>query len=852
MNTPKKAVVAVGIVVGLLLAVAGALAFLLDVNQFRPLLESQLRERLNRPVSLGAMDLKMFPLAIRVADVSIGQPEGFPSPQPFLQAKEVFVGVAFLPLLRKQVSVDAIRLQAPRIELIRNSSGVWNYETAARGQGSGAATSLTLNELQIADGQVALDDRKAAAARDVYEHIDATLKGLGANRRGSLSGSVRLDTMAAVLKIQSDFDLAGAPAAKGTLSLISDRNKDPLNVDFDVRRPAHGPLVINSLTARIGALLATVAGSVDIAKTPAALQLHAQTANAAIGDLTRIAALYGAEFPAGLKVDGILRADVQVTGTTEKPLLAGKIEATKAQITAKDLAEPVQASELSIELTPDVLTTRPFTLETGATRLTAQATVNNYASTSRTVQASLAASGARVEELLRMASVYGLKPAGLSGTGIVNIDLKVSAAGKAFRYSGSGSLRDVSLTSPKLPKTLSVATADLKFAEDRIGLEHLQLALGSMHLDGDLSVRDFSQPDLQFNAHIDQLNVAELQKDWGGQEAKKDSSPAPITKITANGTLSVDQIIDRKITLTSVKTTIKLAKGILVLDPLSATVFGGQQSGSLTADLRGTAVTYAIKSKLTNVDANQLLSATSSLKGVLSGALSGNADLQFTSKPNEDIARSLNGKLSLLMGQGRLSGVPVLNEIANIGRFFGYAKKQDGGTNISKMSGSLNIQNGLATTNDLFMDMGEGTLSGTGNINLVDQTLKLHVTTILGKDFALKSAPGQIGGLLTTVLANQKNELVVPALVSGTFAQPKFTPDTEQFTNMKLRGLLPTAGNPGALTTGIKGLVDSFTGKQADTKSADAKSGEAKAADPVQDGLNNLFDQFRKKKGEKK
>lgn len=845
MNMPKKAVVAAGIVAGLALVVVGALAFVLDANQFRPLLESQLQERLHRPVSLGAMSLKMFPLAIRVSDVLIGQPEGFSSPQPFLRAKEVFVGVAFLPLLRKQVSVDSIRLQAPRLELIRNQSGVWNYETGAGGQNSGAANNFTLDELQVEDGQLALDDRKAATARDVYEHIDATLKGVGPNRRGSLSGSVRLDTIAAALKIQSDFELADAPAAKGTLTLISDRNKDPLNVAFDLRRAAHGPLAINSLTAKIGALVASATGSVDIGKTPPTLRMRVQTTGAAIGDLTRIAALYGAEFPVGLKVDGFLQADVQVTGTTEKPLLAGKIEATKAQISAKDLAEPVRASELFIDLTPDVLSTRPFTLETGATRLTAQAIVTNYGSSSRTVQASLAASGARVEELLRMATAYGVKPAGLAGTGMVNIDLKISAAGKAFRYSGSGSLRDVSLTSPKLPKTLSVTAADLKFAEDRIGLEHLQAALGSMHLDGAVSIRDFSRPDLQFNAHIDQLNVAELQKDWGSHEAKKDS--APITNIAANGTLTVDQIIDQNITLTSVKTTIKLANGILTLDPLSALVFGGRQSGSIVADLRGAAVSYAVNSKLTNVDANQLLSATSSLKGVLTGALSGDADLQFFSRPNEDIAKSLNGKLSLLMGQGRLSGVPVLNEIAGIGRFFGYAKKQDGGTNISKLSGSLNIRNGLATTNDLFMDFVEGTLSGTGNINLVDQTLKLHVTTILGKDFAQKSAPGQIGGLLTTVLANQRNELVVPALVSGTFAQPKFTPDTEQFTNMKLRGLLPTAGNPGALTSGIKSLVDAFTDKQGDAKSTETKPGEQPP-----DSLINLFDQFRKKKGEKK
>ena len=133
-------------------------------------------------------------------------------------------------------------------------------------------------------------------------------------------------------------------------------------------------------------------------------------------------------------------------------------------------------------------------------------------------------------------------------------------------------------------------------------------------------------------------------------------------------------------------------------------------------------------------------------------------------------------------------------------------------------------------------------------MGLVDQSLKLRVTTVLGKDFAQNNVPGQIGGLLSTVLANQQGELVVPMLVTGTFAQPKFAPDAEQMANLKLRGLLPTATNPGALTSGIKGLVESMTGKQ-----RDAKPDETKSGDNVQDSILNLFDQFRKKKdGDKK
>jgi hypothetical protein len=115
------------------------------------------------------------------------------------------------------------------------------------------------------------------------------------------------------------------------------------------------------------------------------------------------------------------------------------------------------------------------------------------------------------------------------------------------------------------------------------------------------------------------------------------------------------------------------------------------------------------------------------------------------------------------------------------------------------------------------------------------------VTAVLGRDFVSKNAPGgQVAGLLTTVLANQNGEMVVPAVITGTFANPKFTPDSDQMAKMKLKGLVPTAANPAALTSGVAGIVNAIRGKQP----ADAQPGDA----PADNGIVGIFDQFRKKK----
>jgi uncharacterized protein involved in outer membrane biogenesis len=841
----RKILIAALIVIALPLLALVALPFLLNGNSFRPTLQAQAEQRLHRPVTVGDIQVKTFPLALAISDLNIGQPAGVASKLPFVEAKQVSVAVDLWPLLRKEVVVRSVELKSPRIELVHSPSGAWNYETGtgdSGGQTASSGGSFTLDHLTIEDGQVALDDQKAGKPRDVYEHIDLDVKDLGLDRAGSLNGTVRLDTMAAVLKIQSDFVTGPAISAKGNLTLTSDRSKEPLNVAYDVRRAnATGPVNIQQLDAKIGSLAASATGSVDVQATPSPVQIHAKTASAPIADLMRLAALYGAALPADLKIDGNIQADLQITGTTDKPLVAGRIEATKAQISSKELAEPVRASELVVDFTPESAATQPFVLETGATKLTAQATIAGYSEDKPRVNATIQTSGARVEELLRMASAYGVKPAGLNGTGAINLDMKVAQSGKAVSYSGTGSLQGVSLTSPDLPKAVTVAAAAIKFSDDRIVLDNLQAGMGDMHLNGSLSLKDFARPDLQFNLHIDQVNVDELSKMTAPaskpEKAAKQKPAASLDKIAAHGAVVIDKLLYQQSALTNLKATLALANGVLKLDPVTAGIFGGQEAGAITADLRESSTPFTIKVKLTGVDSNQLLSATSSVKNVVSGPISGSFDLRFVSKENQNVAATLNGLAQVQMGPGRIAGVSILNELASIGRFLGYTNKQEAYTNINKVSGSLNIQNGVATTNDLLVDLGGGNLAGAGTMGLVDQTLKLKVTATLTKDYMQKNGIGQVGGLLSTVLSNQKGDMVVPAIVSGTFAQPKFAPDAEQMAKLKLSGLFGGNG-------GVQSLINTITHKPQD---ANAAPGDT----TPQGAVNDLLNQFLKKKEKK-
>ncbi len=60
---------------------------------------------------------------------------------------------------------------------------------------------------------------------------------------------------------------------------------------------------------------------------------------------------------------------------------------------------------------------------------------------------------------------------------------------------------------------------------------------------------------------------------------------------------------------------------------------------------------------------------------------------------------------------------------------------------------------------------------------------------------------------MNTALANNKGELVIPVIVTGTFTRPVFAPDVQKIAQMKMQHLLPSTSNPGALTSGILGSL---------------------------------------------
>jgi hypothetical protein len=238
-----------------------------------------------------------------------------------------------------------------------------------------------------------------------------------------------------------------------------------------------------------------------------------------------------------------------------------------------------------------------------------------------------------------------------------------------------------------------------------------------------------------------------------------------------------------------------LDHGIITAKPLNANLYKGQELGTVVINTRSTPPTYTVDSKLQNVDANQLLSTISPVKQTLYGLLSANADTHFTTPAGaQSILPSLNGKVSLILKDGKIANIDLLHELSQIAQFQ-HSSAMEPATRLIQLTGDFDITNGVARTNNLKATIDAGSVAAQGTVDLAREALNLRLTVVFSQDMSQTVGGTQIGGFLNTALANNKGELVIPVLVTGTLHQPVFAPDLQSVAQMKVKNLLPSVDN---------------------------------------------------------
>ena len=496
----RKIAIIIGVVVAVIILAAVVFVATINPNDYRGAIQARLEQQLNRRIGLGNMDLGLFPPRFRVFNLSIADDPRFGNNRPFVETQELSVSVQLLPLLSKSLQVDSLSLQRPSVELIKNAQGVWNFASLGK-EAAGEAPSgrtgtpkglappssssggqqLSLGELAINDGQVAITDLHARKPRTVYDHINLKLGDFASNAPFGLDASVHLpgsgnqelslkgiggpfsNANPAATPFNGTLDLkqveiAGlqkfleSPAlvdTNGVLSghtLIDSQNGKlsatglmtvekprlhgidvgyPISADYDITDDiANDLLRINKGAIKLGPTPLFLSGTVNSKPTPAQLDINLKAANVSITEVARLAAAAGMAFSPGTTVAGTMNANLQARGAANKPVLNGTLAGHDLQISGKDIPKPVQVKALNVSLTPAEIRSDNFNVSSGGTTAAAQFTMTQYASNSPQVDATLRAPQAALPELLSIAKAYGVTGLDkISGAGNLSLDL---------------------------------------------------------------------------------------------------------------------------------------------------------------------------------------------------------------------------------------------------------------------------------------------------------------------------------------------------------------------------------------------------------------------------------------------
>lgn len=144
MKFLKRAMIGIVALVVVLFLVLAIFISTLDLNAYKEQIEDITREQTGRDLTInGELDASFFPwVGISIGEVELSNAKGF-GDRPFARIDEANVSIEVLPLLRRQIHVDAVSLSGLMLDLQRAADGSTNWDDLMQ---ASATTSTTTDD----------------------------------------------------------------------------------------------------------------------------------------------------------------------------------------------------------------------------------------------------------------------------------------------------------------------------------------------------------------------------------------------------------------------------------------------------------------------------------------------------------------------------------------------------------------------------------------------------------------------------------------------------------------------------------------------------------------------------------
>jgi AsmA protein len=374
------------IALAVLLLILIVLPFLINVNTFRPKVESEASAALGRPVTVGNLSLSIFSGSVSADNITVADDPAF-SKSAFLTAKTLNIGVELMPLIfSKQLNVTDITLNEPQITLLKAANGQWNFSSMGSAStkkqpsaGGSLRSTLSIAKLNVRHGKLLIGTANSSAKPATYDNVDVTvtnfsftsqfpftltaqLPGSGSASISGNAGPIQADAartpVAATVKIKDmniaalgfldpASGIAGLADFDGTLTSDGRHAKavglftgkqmkfsakgspSPKvitvkhSVDLDLDNQS-GTITQGDIA--IGNAQAHLTGTFQSAGTSEQVNLRLNAPGMPLDELEPVLPAMGVILPSGSQLrGGTLSADLAIAGPIDKPVITGPV-----------------------------------------------------------------------------------------------------------------------------------------------------------------------------------------------------------------------------------------------------------------------------------------------------------------------------------------------------------------------------------------------------------------------------------------------------------------------------------------------------------------------------------------------
>jgi AsmA protein len=397
----KKVLIGLGVFIALFVVIAVAVPLFIDADRFRPRVEQEASAALGRKVTVGHLNLSILRGAVVADDVKIADDTKFSS-QPFLTAKALRIGAEIWPLITsKEMKISSVRLEEPKINLIKNAAGKWNFESlgagtpAKAGSGGSANPPLSVASLKISHGEITLTQ---ANKKNTYTNVNAEVSNFSdtsefpfnASADTPGGGSLKIDGEAGPLAkgdmiatpMQAEVDVKQLDLARagvvdpasgiaGKLDYTGQVKSDGKTLTSEGKATTSGLKVVKSgapakqaitmdyatkmdLARKVGEITrgdivagntrAKLTGTYDTKAETPVLNAKFKGDNMPLDSLVGLLPAFGVVLPQGTQVQGgTVSTDMLIQGPVDKLVINGPLNVANTKVTGFDMKQRASA-----------------------------------------------------------------------------------------------------------------------------------------------------------------------------------------------------------------------------------------------------------------------------------------------------------------------------------------------------------------------------------------------------------------------------------------------------------------------------------------------------------------------------